>query len=733
MAEIDRHPALTLASGDFPVSVVLRLGPMDIPDNRGKGAATVFAIVGTVGHLALLILTGIAAAALGGRQLWDMVQEAGWFIWILLPGSILAMLLMVAVGVWFARRPDSWSWVPIIFPATLMLVAVAGVFYSMRNVENAIDGASVDPSLRATILAQGIAESLNLTFFGGLLAMMLAGSAATVLTARALARVGKKRVGTASGVALLLGMLSLIIVTLARFAWPPLGFALPFGIFPSLVGIVAVTVASLSLTGPRVGLDNPAGALGDSIVAALCAIAGVGFASLAVRTQLVSHAFAAVDALPLADRHRVLSTGWTEASQAALAHLLFAAPVALAMLGPLSTRLVYLGRALMRTGGGVVGVLLAGGIAVGIPFVQIHRLGATLARLSDFSVPSDVTLPETGHPERLSSPRLAPWVWVGRDVVSVEGHQVVKAPELDNDAGCAAVRAALADRIGAGGHPINLGIDTATPYRRLACVAAALRDAASFGLAMDAAKKPDTRVAAPFDQVRGAPGIIEVLYVDASKWAPPRLHVHLSPGAAMIRAGQATDGRTIRGTDAEVLSWLEAQANKAQEVTFTADPATPAAFLIAATTRVHPGHVVRIGPAVSADRAFDLGVTPPPPTASASSSVAAPDSPPPSNELDIAGPLSADAIKRVVIQHRSKLRACYEQGLKKNPELQGKVTVAFTIAPSGRVAVSKMAESSLHDAQVEQCIVQAFATMVFPKPTGGDVKVSYPVVFAADR
>jgi hypothetical protein len=80
----------------------------------------------------------------------------------------------------------------------------------------------------------------------------------------------------------------------------------------------------------------------------------------------------------------------------------------------------------------------------------------------------------------------------------------------------------------------------------------------------------------------------------------------------MMRAGQATDGRTRRGTEAEVLSWLESEANKAQEVTFTADPATPAAFLVAATALARPGHVVRIGPAVSADRAFDLGATPPP-------------------------------------------------------------------------------------------------------------------------
>ncbi len=445
---------------------------MELPDNRGKGAATLFAVAATAGHLALLVLAAIGAFAIAGNRLWMMIHDAGWFVWLLIPGSLLGMLVLVGVGIWFARRADSWSWVPIVPPALLMLTAVAGVFYSMMRVETAISGESIDPSQKATILAEGMAESLNLTLFGGLLAMMLACSAATILAARALARVGTKRVGAAAGAAAILGILSLLAVTLARFVWPALGASLPFGIFPALVGIVSITVASLSLTGPREGLDNPAGALGDSMVAALCALAGVGMAAVAVRAHLTITAFSAAALLAPAQKQHLLSAGWTEATHAGQAHLLFAAPVALAMLGPLGMRLVYLGRALVRTGGGVLGVLFAAGVSTVVPWIQMDKLGGTLARMSDFPLPADVSLPVASQPARLERAS-GSWVWLGRDTVAAGHTEVGKAAQLDTDQGCATVTSALEPDLRYT-QSVDIGADASTPYRRLACVAAFL-------------------------------------------------------------------------------------------------------------------------------------------------------------------------------------------------------------------------------------------------------------------
>ncbi len=111
----------------------------------------------------------------------------------------------------------------------------------------------------------------------------------------------------------------------------------------------------------------------------------------------------------------------------------------------------------------------------------------------------------------------------------------------------------------------------------------------------------------PFDRIRPPPGVVRVGYVDIAGRTAPRLHVHLSPGGIMIRAGMATDGPAKKGTEAELLKWLEGRVAKAREVTFTADPSTRTGFVAAAVSLCDPQDAVRLGPAVDADHAFDLG------------------------------------------------------------------------------------------------------------------------------
>jgi len=92
--------------------------------------------------------------------------------------------------------------------------------------------------------------------------------------------------------------------------------------------------------------------------------------------------------------------------------------------------------------------------------------------------------------------------------------------------------------------------------------------------------------------------------------------------------------------------------------------------------------------------------------------------------------LAAGAIQRVVVMHRAEVRACYEAGLKKNPDLAGKVVVAWVIAPGGAVSSARIASSTLANANVEACIVSRVQTWRFPAP-GSPTDVTYPFVFAA--
>jgi TonB family protein len=93
----------------------------------------------------------------------------------------------------------------------------------------------------------------------------------------------------------------------------------------------------------------------------------------------------------------------------------------------------------------------------------------------------------------------------------------------------------------------------------------------------------------------------------------------------------------------------------------------------------------------------------------------------------VEGNLDRDIIRRIVRAHINEVRSCYNAGLTKNPELEGSVTVDFVIASTGKVSASSVAESTLSDTSVANCIAKAVKRWTFPKPRdGGEVQVSYP-------
>jgi hypothetical protein len=96
----------------------------------------------------------------------------------------------------------------------------------------------------------------------------------------------------------------------------------------------------------------------------------------------------------------------------------------------------------------------------------------------------------------------------------------------------------------------------------------------------------------------------------------------------------------------------------------------------------------------------------------------------------VSGRLPAEVIQRIVRQNFGRFRLCYEGGLRKNPNLEGRVSVRFAIDREGTVASAQLGGSDLPDSQVASCVVAAFYGLGFPKPEGGLVSVSYPILFA---
>jgi TonB family protein len=83
----------------------------------------------------------------------------------------------------------------------------------------------------------------------------------------------------------------------------------------------------------------------------------------------------------------------------------------------------------------------------------------------------------------------------------------------------------------------------------------------------------------------------------------------------------------------------------------------------------------------------------------------------------------------VIRQHISGFRACYEKALTKDPQLSTRVAPRFTIGVDGRVASVSLSSSS-GDPALDSCIESVVKRLVFPKPKGGVVVVTYPFVFA---
>jgi TonB family protein len=95
----------------------------------------------------------------------------------------------------------------------------------------------------------------------------------------------------------------------------------------------------------------------------------------------------------------------------------------------------------------------------------------------------------------------------------------------------------------------------------------------------------------------------------------------------------------------------------------------------------------------------------------------------------VKGALDKDIIRRIVRAHIMEVRHCYNQGLVRDPNLKGRVAVQFTIGPTGKVPVAVVAQSSLKDGSVANCVAKAVKRWTFPKPQGGgNVVVTYPFV-----
>jgi hypothetical protein len=75
------------------------------------------------------------------------------------------------------------------------------------------------------------------------------------------------------------------------------------------------------------------------------------------------------------------------------------------------------------------------------------------------------------------------------------------------------------------------------------------------------------------------------------------------------------------------------------------------------------------------------------------------------------------------------LKACYENALKRNPSLKGKMRIRFTILETGGVSDLSVVENGLGSPDVASCVTSTMRAWRLPFRPSGPVTVDYPLVF----
>jgi TonB family protein len=97
----------------------------------------------------------------------------------------------------------------------------------------------------------------------------------------------------------------------------------------------------------------------------------------------------------------------------------------------------------------------------------------------------------------------------------------------------------------------------------------------------------------------------------------------------------------------------------------------------------------------------------------------------------VQGSLSMDEVRRRVQAIKHRVSHCYKDALAKNPNLQGKLNVEFTVESDGHVSkVDADSGTTLTDKRMQTCVFQAFQKMQFsPLKNSGKAVVVYPITF----
>ncbi len=101
------------------------------------------------------------------------------------------------------------------------------------------------------------------------------------------------------------------------------------------------------------------------------------------------------------------------------------------------------------------------------------------------------------------------------------------------------------------------------------------------------------------------------------------------------------------------------------------------------------------------------------------------------SEAEFTGSIDKDAIRRVIRDNRAQLQFCYDQALRRNSDVYGKIELHWEIVDHGRAVNVRVKSNSVGDSRMGRCLARVIGGLTFPEPppdTAADV--IYPFVFA---
>ncbi len=97
------------------------------------------------------------------------------------------------------------------------------------------------------------------------------------------------------------------------------------------------------------------------------------------------------------------------------------------------------------------------------------------------------------------------------------------------------------------------------------------------------------------------------------------------------------------------------------------------------------------------------------------------------------GRLDLGAVKRVVNRRAHDIGRCYSAALRATPGLRGRIELEWVVDTHGVVGGVRLLYDSVGSPQLAACMRDAVNRWIFPRPTGGAARVSFPFAFAQPR